>query len=137
MRRRLATPALLAALAVTLSCDDPVGPPDPVPGWIAVTLATPADADAALVVRLTGPALPLPADVEGAPGATMFARPDGSGLRIAVFGDLADGLLFRFPVADTAGAAAYAATIAEVAAPDFTLREDLGAYVLTLSATVD
>lgn len=141
MRRILSTSIVLAALAAmagTAACDDPVAPRQPVPGWILVTLATPADAEAGLVAEITGPALPLPSAVAGDPAdARVFARVSGTTLRVGIFGELAGGVLFRFPVADTAGAASFTATLVEVAAPDYSLRQDLAGYGLSISATID
>ena len=138
MRRRLSAPLLIAGLAAALSCDDPAAPHVPVPGWIEVGLISPAGSEAALVLVVTGPAFPLADEVAGASGdLAVFARRDGTALRVAVFGPLAGGPIVRFPVADTAGAAAYDAALVEVAAPDHALREDLAGYALVVSTTAD
>ena len=131
------TAALCAAVAALGSCGDATGPGEPVdapaPGELRVRLSSPAPSDGAVLLTITGPAAPT--EVTGTQaGVLVHARAAGGGWTVALFGAVSGGEVLRLQVPDVRAAAAYQATVREVAGEDNVLREDLGAYRLTVSA---
>ena len=127
--------ALGVAVAALGSCGgDATGPgePDvPTPGELGVRLASPAARDGAVLLTISGPSAPT--DVLGTqPGVLVHARPSGGGVTVALFGSVASGEVLRFRVPDVRAAGAYQAAVREVSAEDNALRDDLGAYRLTI-----
>ena len=136
-RRPLTRTAALGAAVVALgSCGDATGPgePDvPSPGELRVHLASPAGRDGAVLLTITGPAAPT--EVTGTQaGVLVHARAVGGGWTVALFGAVSAGEVLRVRVPDVRKAAAYHATVREVAGEDNALRENLGAYRLTITA---
>ena len=130
------TAALCAAVVAIGSCGDATGPgePDvPTPGELRVQLASPAGRDGAVLLAITGPAAPT--EVAGTQaGVLVHARAVGGGWTVALFGAVSAGEVLRLRVPDVRAAGAYQATVREVAGEDNALREDLGAYRLTITA---
>ena len=133
-RSTLARPLAWAAIAtLALACGDDPTAPAPVAGQLRISLATPAGAESGLVLTIAGPSLPGPATLHAAaPDALIFARATAGTLRVAVFGPLRAGHLLRVPVPDVGAADRYSATLVEVAAPDYSLRE-LAGYTVTVA----
>ncbi|HYR11100.1 MAG TPA: hypothetical protein VEQ60_25190 [Longimicrobium sp.] len=124
-RLSLALLLALAAAACTGGDDGGTTPPPPEPGVLTVSLTTPNGDDRALVVELTGPSISEVASANAA--YVVHARPAGTGgVRAAVFGSLGSGALLRFQVPDVNNAAAYKATVVEVADAGNALRQTTG-----------
>ena len=131
------TAALCAAIVATGSCGDATGPgepPDaPTPGELRVQLASPGGRDGAVLLTITGPA--APSEVTGTQaGVLVHARPVNGAWTVALFGTVSAGEVLRLQVPDVRAARAYEATVREVAGEDNALRENLGAYRLTITA---
>lgn len=128
--------AVLAAALLVGSCGDATGPGEPaapVPGLLRVRLTMPAAAEGAVLLALTGPA--LPAEITATqPGVLAHLRQTPEGATVALFGRVAAGDLFELRVPDVGAAAAYRATVREVAGEDNALREDLAPYRATVAA---
>ena len=129
--RNRAGAAALAALALVAACDSASGPAKPRAGEVTVRLETPHDDDGALVLSLTGPG-PIGAVTPEAAGVAVHARPDGAGVKAAVFGDLEDGDLVRVAVPDVNRAGEYRARVLEAAGRDDALRAAVSGYRLTV-----
>lgn len=127
--RRVAL-GLLLAVPFGVTCGgDGTGP---VGGTLAVRLATPtADPDGAILFTVSGPA-----GVTGAsapPGLRVFTDSLGSTtVTFAVTGALSAGRILTLEVGDVNQASRYAATVLQVAAPDYRLRP-LAGYSLTVA----
>ena len=139
MRRPLfRAAAVLAALALAACGGDGGGKPtpvdpDPVPGQLTATLATPSADDRALMLTITGPEAVTGVTAAGA-GYAVFARPaDATTVRVAVFGNIAAGALVRFSVPDVNRAAAYSVSVVEAADPANALRASLAGYAVTVA----
>lgn len=116
------------ALAGAGNCSDNSGP---VAGELSVSLTTPnPGGDGAILFSVTGPAALTSATA--ASGLRVFAQPLGTVTRFAVTGTLTNGAVLTIGVANVKQAAQYAATIQDVAAPDFQLR-GLSGYSLTVA----
>ena len=128
MKRILPPLAVVLALAGAGSCDS-VGP---VAGVLTVSLRTPnPGADGAILFTVTGPATPVSVTPE--PGLRVFSQATLSSTnRFSVTGPLANGALLTIGVPDVRQASQYVATVAAVAANDFSLRL-LSAYSLSVS----
>jgi hypothetical protein len=129
--RNRAGAAALAALALVAACDSASGPPKPRAGEVTVRLETPHDDDGALVLSLTGPG-PIGAVTAAAAGVVVDARPDGQGVRAAVFGRLEDGDLVRVAVPDVHRAGEYRVRAVQAAGRDNHLRQTVSGYRLTV-----
>ncbi|HEX2203394.1 MAG TPA: hypothetical protein VHG91_08850 [Longimicrobium sp.] len=125
--------ALVLALAACDGGGGGGGPTEtPVPGYLRVTLDTPAADDRAMVVQLTGPGdITEVAAARG--GHRVFTRAAGGGVRAAVFGSLTDGALLRFRVSDVAKASQYGAALVEVSDASHALRGSTGGYGLSVA----
>lgn len=123
--------AILAAGALLAACGEQKGPttPDPVPGTLELRLMTPNAADGAILVSVSGPERIQ--SVQAAGTYLLHARVSGSAFKAALFGPLASGPLLRFAVPDVGKAAAYQATVVEVADDASNLRASLSGYTLT------
>ncbi len=127
MKRILPPLAVVLALAGAGSCDS-VGP---VAGVLTVSLRTPnPGADGAILFTVTGPATPVSVTPE--PGLRVFSQALSTTNRFSVTGPLANGALLTIGVPDVRQASQYVATVAAVAANDFSLRL-LSAYALSVS----
>jgi hypothetical protein len=120
----------LLALALLAGCTDNPVDTGPVPGHLKVEWTVPGAAEGALVLNLTGPG---ELEVEGAQGRLVHARKMGGGVRVAVFGEIPAGELFRFAVPDVRRADSYAAKLVEVSGTDNQLRGTLSAYAVTIT----
>jgi hypothetical protein len=131
--RPAARGAAVVALALALgSCDEPHVPPElPVPGTLVVSLATPHAGDAALALRLTGPA--GVEEVAFAEGYLGFARSGAQATRVAVFGAVGTGAVLRFEVPDVRRVGEYKVVIEEVADGGNRLRDSLEGYAATVT----
>jgi hypothetical protein len=124
-RWALALILALAGAACSGGDDGGTTPPQPEPGVLTVSLTTPGTGDRALMVQVTGPELGA---VEAASGSyVVHSRATGPGaVRAAVFGALGTGPLLRIQVPDVNRAAAYSATVVEVADETNALRSTNG-----------
>jgi hypothetical protein len=125
--------ALLLAAALLPACAGGE-PAAPQPGDLTVTLATP-NADAALVVSITGPGV-VSAVQAASPGAVVRARTQGTTTTVALFGAhdaLGAGPLLRVSVPDVRQAKAYAAVVREAADLQNAPRASLAGYALTVA----
>lgn len=123
-----------AALLLVAACGGGDGStdPQPQPGFLTVSLATPAADDGAIVLSVSGPgAMSQFASV--APATQLFARRNGTSQRVLLVGDLNAGQLVRFHVPDVSAAAAYRATIVEVASRGNEVRASTASYSLTVA----
>lgn len=124
---------LLAGAVLLNTCgDSPTAPTPPEPGTIVATLQGVRTGDAALVIRLRGPAALGTVTSAGA-GYVLHARAAGDSARAAVFGSLANGALFRIAVPDVHRVAEYRATVVEVSDTANALRDDVSQYALTFA----
>jgi hypothetical protein len=130
-RWSLALILALAAAACTGGDDGGTTPPPPEPGVLTVSLTTPNTDDRALVVEVTGPSI---TGVTAANAAYVVhsRAPGATSVRAAVFGALGSGALLRFSVPDVNAAAAYKATVVEVADGANALRQTTG-YAATIA----
>lgn len=125
MNRKLGAFALLVlcipSMASSCSDEPPVGPPEKA----RLMLDVPGTAESGLVIRLVGAAglEAEPAD----PSHRLFQNVSGDDLVVAIVGTIDDGLILE--LADVEGAPA--AVIEQVAAPDFSLRDDLSGYAVS------
>jgi hypothetical protein len=121
---------LAAALGVLFACaNNPAGPTG---GTLKVTLTTPNSGnDGAILLSISGPAALT--SVAAGPGLTLYSQPPlGATPRLILTGTLVTGTVVTIGVTDVSNAAAYTATIQQVAAPNYVLR-DLTGYSLTVT----
>lgn len=129
--------ALLTASALA-ACGGESSPPPtapvavtPTPGVLRVGLASPAAREGAVLLRITGPAVPT--DVTATqPGLVAHVRQVNGASTVALFGVVGPGELLQFRVPDVLAASSYQATIQEVAGEDNALRDDLTLYQATV-----
>jgi hypothetical protein len=130
-RCTLALVGLCLAGALGHGCGgDPTGP---VAGTVEVTFTTPNSDDAAVLLRVTGPAMTgVSAD---AAGSYLKTLEEGETVTVVVAGDLTSGPLIRFGVPDVRERAleSYSATLLQVASRTNALRSPLSGYSLTIS----
>jgi hypothetical protein len=133
LRRALAAATAFAAIgACGGESGGPTGPSAPTPGVLVVRLAGPAAREGAVLLSIAGP--DVPTEVTAAQsGVIAHARPAQGGTAVALFGAIATGELLRMRVPDVRAAAAYQATVREVAGEDNALRADLASYVATVA----
>ncbi len=132
MKRALGLTALLAVMAVGISC----GGKEPMmagPGTLLVRLTSPhSGADSAIVLTITGPAA-LTSAAAGA-GLRLFQQPlGGTSTKFALIGRLNTGTtILTIGVQDISALTQYTGTINAVAQPNYQLRS-LGSYALALT----
>ena len=132
MKRALGLTALLAVMAVGISC----GGKEPMmagPGTLLVRLTSPhSGADSAIVITITGPAA-LTSAAAGA-GLRLFQQPlGGTSTKFALIGRLNTGTtILTIGVQDISALSQYTGTINGVAQPNYQLRS-LGSYALALT----
>lgn len=128
MTLRSVTLAAAIGAVASIGCADKVlAPEPPEPGRLTVQLTTPNAGDAAIMLRITGPA--EPGDVRAEAAAHLLHHRAGSnGVAVAVFGALESGALLTFSVPDMRRVADYAVTIQEVADDSNALRAELTGY---------
>lgn len=135
-RWALATGAALATLAAISGCggdgSGPVGPPAAEVGMLAVHLTSPVPRAGAVLLTISGPAVPTELTTTQ-PGVIVHQRAVAGGTSVAMFGSIAAGELLRMRVPDVGAAASYRATVREVAGEDNALREDLAGYAATVA----
>lgn len=133
----LAAAVALATLAAISGCggegSGPVGPPAAEAGVLAVRLTSPLPRVGAVMLTITGPAVPTEVGATQ-PGVIVHQRAVAAGTSVALFGSIAAGELLRMRVPDVGAAASYQATVREVAGEDNALREDLAGYGATVAA---
>ena len=123
--------ALVAALFVSVSCSDQPTSAGSEPGTLVIRLTTPHGDDGALTFQVNGPSLES-ASVNGS--LQLFTlRVNDSTLVGAVIGTLANGAIITLHVPDESVAAAYTATLREVADREDALRASLAGYALTVT----
>ena len=123
--------AMVAALFVSVSCSDQPTNPGSGPGTLAVRLTTPHGDDGAMTFQVNGPSIES-ASVNGS--LQLFTlRVNDSTLVGAVIGTLANGAIITLHVPDGSVAAAYTATLREVADREDALRASLAGYALTVT----
>jgi len=122
----------LVAVAGGLSCGRDIVAP--VAGTLRVQLTTPnSGADSAMVLTINGPQGGITGATAG-PGLQMFNQPVGGTVtKFALVGQLNNGAtLLTIGVTDVGRISQYAASVYQVAAPDYTLRPALAGYALTV-----
>lgn len=127
--RRARRAGLALALAGALSCGgDATGPRA---GTLEIRLTTVnAPADRAILFTVAGPAAPVAASAPA--GLRIFFDSLGATTTFVVTGNLPAGAIASLEVEDVTQAAAYAATILQIARGDYVLRP-LGGYALTVT----
>lgn len=123
--RRLALAAGAAALLAGCDATEPARP-----GVLTAHLSGTRPRDAALVLTISGPA--LPAEVSAEQGYVVHSRTHAGATSVAVFGDIAGGPLVRFTIPDAKLADRFGVQLREVADEEYTLREDLTPYTVQL-----
>jgi hypothetical protein len=128
--RRVRVAAMLLLSLVALSCSAPSGNDRSGPGTVQLRFQTPNSGDGAIKFTLNGPGI---TGVVAAGDLMVYSRLGaGNTTTVAVFGDLADGLIVTFDVPDVAALDDYIATLLQVAGPDNTLRTSLTGYGVTI-----
>ncbi len=103
----------------------------PTAGTVKVQLTTPNTGDGAIVLSVTGPAALTSATAGG--GVRVFAQPLGTTTKFALTGTLTTGVtILTVGITDVSQAGSYSATVLQVAASTFQLR-NLAGYSLTVS----
>ncbi|HEV2150495.1 MAG TPA: hypothetical protein VGR37_24055 [Longimicrobiaceae bacterium] len=127
--RRIALVLACLAGAALTACGDAgtLAPRDPEPGTLTVMLTTPAADDRAVLISVSGPD-EAGAVTDAGGGYSVYARPGGTALRVAVFGKISSGKLVTLSVPDVNRASAYRATIQEVVDPSSNVRPSLAGY---------
>lgn len=110
------------------SCTEHVRPE---PGILLVVLSGVQPGDAALLFSLEAPDSIIA--VTGASGMSLHARRSAEGLRVAVFGSVADGVVMTLDVPDVRRAPLWTATLLEVADTANGLRASLSGYQLRVA----
>ena len=124
--KRMVWAALLAGVLACL--DTSVGP---AAGLLKVNLTTPnTSGDGAILLTVSGPTALASARPET--GLRLFAQSLGATNHFALTGTLASGTVLTIGVPDVSRAAAYTATIQQVAASNYQLRA-LAGYSLTVA----
>jgi hypothetical protein len=134
-------PSLARAFGLSLlllpGCSDTTAPRPPEPGLLTITLATPHDDDAALVLTVVSPQGITPAVIEAVPGSgeepLVYHRQSEATTRVAIVGTIVDGALVRFSVPDVNRAGDYTVQLVEVADGSNALRESLTGYSVTVT----
>jgi hypothetical protein len=128
MRARMV--AALALALAALSCNAPTGDHRSGPGTVSIRFDSPNTGDGALKLSLSGPGITA---VTASGDLMVFSRQGGgTTTTIAIFGELADGLIVTFDVPDLADLESYRATLLEVAGPDNNLRASLAGYSVSV-----
>ena len=139
---------LSSAAGVALSCggsggdraptqpppEQPTAPTVPVavPGTLTARLVTPNADDGAILLDVTGPA-PAAEITAAVQGAVAHSRTDGNTTRVAVFGPLASGALFKFSVPDVNAAPQFTAKVTEASDRASALRTSVTGYQITIA----
>lgn len=133
MRQLQRSVLLLAGAALLGTCgDSPTAPTPPEPGTLVATLQGVRTGDAALIIRVRGPGA-IGTVTSASAGYVLHARVAGDSARAAVFGQLANGALFRLSVPDLHRIAEYHAAVVEVSDATNALRSDVAGYALTFT----
>jgi hypothetical protein len=124
--------SLLLASALLAGCNESVtGPAGP--ATATLTLTSPVT-DGAILLRVTGPrfeSAPAPAKA----GLLVYSRQvSDSELSVAVFGPIANGVLFQVDIPDGRQVGSYTASIVQVADGENDLRGDVSGYSATMTA---
>ena len=108
---------------------DDAGPisPGAVAGSLTVHLTDPSAGDAAILIRVTGPAMRGNV-VSLASGARLDERDKPGEITIALFGKIVSGDVVRFDVPDVAKVDEYSATVVDAADGTNALRPSLSGY---------
>jgi hypothetical protein len=115
----------LIALLLALGACSASGTADaPQPGTLTLTLTTPATTDGAVVLVISGGPV---TSVDPASSYQVASNADGEGTHLLITGNLASGVVATIHVPDRRGAAAYVATVNQVA--------DRGSFALLDPAT--
>ena len=124
---------LVAGAVLLATCgDSPTAPTPPEPGTLVATLEGVHPGDVAMMVRVRGPGAVGAVTLAGT-GYVLHVRAAGDSARAAVFGQLANGALFRISVPDVHRSAEYRATVVEVSDSTNALRDDVSRYALTFA----
>jgi len=119
---------LLLCLAVAVACGDSQEPSKPVPGPLRVILTTPNSDDGALLLSITGPAVPTGLTPE--PGLRLFQNgPAGTTTVVALTGPIQSGTVLTLQVEDTRKARRYQVTVQQAASAAYQLR-DVSSYTV-------
>lgn len=119
--RRLATAAAAATLLWGCDATEPARP-----GVLTASLTGARPGDAALVLAISGPAVPSDVAAEG--GYQVHSRTQAGVTSVAVFGDLREGPMVRFTIPDAKLASRFTVQVREVADEEYSLRESLAGY---------
>jgi len=125
---------MVAALAVAAACshDSIGGPPPARAGTLIVRLTTPHTDDGAMTFQVSGP--PIDSAIGVNASLRLFTRRVGDSTIVgALVGRLASGAVVTLHVRDVGAAAAYTATLREVADRQDALRGSLTGYALTVA----
>lgn len=135
MRRVSAAVAIASLFSMVLGgsgCTDSVGVPGP--GPVTVSLVTPNPDDRAILVTVTGPGIEDVARASSGYTVHWKLLSDHE-VRVIVFGTLSDGPIFTFSAPDRKSLAGYSGNVIEVADRYNNLRETMGEYAVTISAS--
>jgi len=123
--------AMVAALFMSVACSDEPTNAGSGPGTLVLRLTSPHADDGAMTFQVHGPSIES-ASVNGS--LQLFTlRVNDSTLVGAVIGTLANGAIITLHVPDESVAAAYTATLREVADREDALRASLAGYALTVT----
>ncbi len=130
-RRVLLVAGVVAGAAALATCGSEPQEPEPIPGWVNITVTTPNVNDGGIVFTVTGPAV----DSVRTFFPNAFTRREGATqVRVVVIGTFRDGVVVaQVLVPDTGNLSGYSATVTEVAAraPSFAQRS-IADYSLTV-----
>jgi hypothetical protein len=117
---------LLAAGLAAQACAD--GAQEvPVPGTAVVSLSS-ANADGAILLRVTGPGFTGTPVSAGSSTKLYWRQVSEEEIMVALFGTISAGALFQVAIPDVGAAAQYAGTILDVADRADDQRTELGGY---------
>ena len=126
---------LCVLLSTSVSCGDDdkgsTGPPDPVPGTLTLSLATPYGDDGAVLLRLEGPDMTQVG--LAAPGLYLRFLEDQGGVTAVFVGDVSAGDMLTFDVPDVNRVDSYGATMLQAADRSNAVRGSLAEYTLTVA----
>ena len=128
MTRRI---ALIAMLALGLSCGGSTEPPGPEAGVIVASLNTPNDRDGAVLVRIIGEHTNLTA-ANGSYRLATANAVQGTTVRAIVSGTISDGNLIEFRVPDLNKLSTYVVVVEQAAARGTYALLDPSGYTITL-----
>lgn len=137
MKKLRAFALTLIAVGTAIGCGDnsagPVPPPPPPPGSAIVSMVTPNNDDGAVILTLTGPGLTT---IQSSVSSNLFYSRLASAqeARVILVGNLSAGPLFTFKLADGTQLSAYTATVQQVAMRNDSLRTNIAAYNLAITA---